>query len=253
LASSPTEVSHHRFKGRDGFDLAFHELGEGRPLVLIHGLFSSAQVNWIKYGHAAAIAAKGYRVIMPDLRGHGESNGPGAAFPPDVLVDDGFALIDHLGLTDYDLGGYSLGGRTTARLLVRGAKPGKAIIAGMGLTGLLDTGKRVEFFRKVLEGAGTHERGSNEYFAEAFLKSTGGDAAALRPILDSFVDSSREDLAAIDLPVLVITGEEDHDNGSPAALAALLPHSTYVTIPGNHMSAVTKRELGRGIATFLAG
>jgi len=41
----------------------------------------------------------------------------------DVLAMDAEALIAHLGLSDYDLGGYSLGGRTTARLLVRGARP----------------------------------------------------------------------------------------------------------------------------------
>jgi pimeloyl-ACP methyl ester carboxylesterase len=48
-------------------------MGEGRPLVLIHGLFSSAFTNWIRYGHAARLARAGFRLIMPDLRAHGES------------------------------------------------------------------------------------------------------------------------------------------------------------------------------------
>ena len=115
----------HYFLGGDGAKLAYHEMGEGRPLVLIHGFFSTALVNWVRYGHAAKIAARGYRVIMPDLRGHGASARPHdpAAYPPDVLADDGFALIEQLGLSDYDLGGYSLGGRTTLRMLVRGAAP----------------------------------------------------------------------------------------------------------------------------------
>ena len=63
----------HHFTAADGVDLAWHELGEGRPLVLLHGLFSDADTNWLKFGHAAAIAAAGFRVIMPDLRAHGES------------------------------------------------------------------------------------------------------------------------------------------------------------------------------------
>ena len=48
---------------------------------------------------------------------------------PDVLARDGLALIAHLGLTDYDLGGYSLGARTTVRMLVarRRAAPGGAL------------------------------------------------------------------------------------------------------------------------------
>src|SRR5260370_11027233 len=125
------------FQAGDGVQLAYREIGEGRPLVLIHGYFSTAMVNWVRYGHAAVIAAQGYRVIMPDLRGHGDSAKPhaAAAYPPDVLADDGFALIEQLGLTDYDLGGYSLGGRTTIRMLARGATPRRAIVAGAGRGG----------------------------------------------------------------------------------------------------------------------
>ena len=37
--------------------------------MLIHGFFSTAMVNWVRYGHAATIAGLGYRVVMPDLRG----------------------------------------------------------------------------------------------------------------------------------------------------------------------------------------
>jgi pimeloyl-ACP methyl ester carboxylesterase len=116
----------HHFTAADGTGLAWHELGEGRPVVLLHGLFSDAFTNWLRYGHAAAIATKGFRVIMPDLRAHGQSGKPHdpAFYPPDILADDGLALIAHLGLTDYDLGGYSLGARTNVRMVVRGAAPG---------------------------------------------------------------------------------------------------------------------------------
>src|SRR5258706_358771 len=100
-------------------------MGEGRPVVLLHGYFSDAITNWVRYGHAAAIAARGCRVIMPDLRAHGSSAKPhdAASYPPDALPRDGLALIAHLGLADYDLGGYSLGARTTVRMLVAGATP----------------------------------------------------------------------------------------------------------------------------------
>ena len=54
------------------------------------------------------------------------------------------------------------------------------------------------------------------------------------------------------MPVLVLMGAEDDDNGSGAELAALLPDGRYVEVPGNHMSAVTKPELGRAMADFLA-
>ena len=118
-----TEIPLCYFRGRDGARLAYRELGEGRPLILIHGYLSSAMV--MIDGIAGKIAGRGYRVILPDLRGHGDSARPHdpAAYPPDALADDGVALIGHLGLTDYDLGGYSLGGRTVIRILARGGTP----------------------------------------------------------------------------------------------------------------------------------
>jgi pimeloyl-ACP methyl ester carboxylesterase len=250
---SPTDFPVHRFAAPDGVHLAWREVGEGRPLVLFHGLFSNAWTNWIRYGHAARIAAAGVRLILPDLRGHGDSDAPHdkSHWPPDILAADGEALVAHLGLTDYDLGGYSLGGRTTARMLARGARPARAIFAGMGLQGMVHTAGRGGFFRKVLEGIGTHKQGSAEWLAEAFLKTTGGDPQALLPLLDTFVDTPLEILSSLELPILVLTGEQDNDNGSAEALADILPHGIFRSVPGNHMSAVLKPELGAAIADFL--
>lgn len=244
----------HFFQAPDRVRLAWHELGEGRPVLLLHGLFSNAETNWIRFGHAAAIAERGFRVIVPDLRAHGDSGKPheAAGYPPDVLAYDGLALIAHLGLTDYDLGGYSLGARTSVRMAILGASPRRLIVSGMGLRGLLHTAGRSEHFRHVLTGMGTHPRGSSEWLAEAFLKTTKGDPQALLPLLGSFVDSTQAELRALAMPTLVLSGAEDQDNGPAADLARLLPDARFIEVPGNHMSAVTKPELGRAIADFLA-
>ncbi|TWB35259.1 alpha/beta fold hydrolase [Nitrospirillum pindoramense] len=252
---APTDIAVQYFFGHDGQRLAYREVGQGRPLVLIHGYFSTATVNWLKYGHAARIAERGYRVIMPDLRAHGDSAKPHevSAYPPDVLADDGLALVEHLGLSDYDLGGYSLGGRTTMRMLARGATPARAVCAGMGLAGLTHTAGRGEHFRRILTNLGSFQRGTPEWMAEAFLKTVGGDPVALLNILETFVDTPLAVLAGLDLPVLVTAGAQDQDNGSAADLVAALPNARYTEIPGDHMSAVTKPDLGRAIADFLAG
>jgi pimeloyl-ACP methyl ester carboxylesterase len=254
LANSQTELPVQYFRGPDGIELAYRELGKGRPLVLIHGYVSNAMVNWVRYGHAAKIAAKGYRVIMPDLRGHGDSakaHDP-AAYAPDILAGDGLALVEHLGLTDYDLGGYSLGGRTTIRLLARGARPRRAIVAGMGLEGILHTEGRGGFFRRVFTNPGSFPRGSIESATEAFLKTVNGDTEALLLVLDTFVDTPLEALAGMDMPILVLTGVDDEYNESAEDLARALPHATHRIVPGNHMSAVTRPELGDAIAEWLA-
>jgi len=251
VAGQPSE---HRFASFDGVEIAWQALGEGRPLVLIHGLFSNAWTNWIRYGHAARLAEAGHRVIMPDLRGHGLSARPheASAYPPDVLARDGMALVARLGLTDYDLGGYSLGGRTVVRMLVDGASPRRAIVAGMGLSGVTDTGHRADHFRHIVTGLGTHPRGTPEWTAEAFLKTTGADPRAMLPLLDSFVDTGEAALRRIALPLLVIAGEADDDNGSASDLAGLLPDGHFVAVPGNHMSAVLRPELSQAMVDFLA-
>ncbi|MBS0478403.1 MAG: alpha/beta hydrolase [Proteobacteria bacterium] len=252
MANSPIEPQF--FDSFDGERLAWREVGGGRALVLIHGFFSDAYTNWIRYGHAATIAAAGFRVIMPDLRAHGSSATPhdAMAYPPDVLMRDGFALIEHLALNDYDLGGYSLGARTTMRMLANGARPRRAVLSGMGLTGITETEGRSGHFRNILTNLGTFRQGSPEWLAEAFLKTTKGDPVALLHILDTFVNTSEEQVRQVPTPVLVLQGRDDGDNGSASALADALPHATYLEIPGNHMSAVTRPELGEAIAAFLA-
>lgn len=241
----------------DGTRIAWHETGEGRPVMLIHGYMSDANTNWIRYGHAAKIAAKGFRVIMPDLRAHGASDRPqdAAAYRPDVLAEDNEALVAHLGLTDYDLGGYSLGARTAMRMVDRGPVPAPArlMFVGMGLEGLTDTDRRSGHFRGILDNLGTFERGSPKWLVEAFLKTTKGDPVALRHVLDTFVDTPLSRIEAISQPTLVLAGEEDDDNGSHRELAAAIPGATLAEVPGGHMSAVIKPELGDALAAWLAG
>ena len=249
-----TSLEPRFFDSFDGTRLAWREVGEGRAVVLLHGYFSDAHTNWIRYGHAAAIAARGFRVIMPDLRAHGSSDKPHdlAAYPPDALTRDGHALVEHLGLIDYDLGGYSLGARTASRMLCTGAGPRRVIFCGMGLAGLVESDRRVDHFRHILTNLGSHPRGSPEWLAEAFLKTTKGDPQALLGILSTFVDTPREALAGFLQPALVVCGVEDFDNGSARDLADALPSATYTEVPGGHMSSVTKPELGQAMADFLA-
>lgn len=249
----PTDIPVYRFASFDGADLVWREMGQGRPVVLLHGLFSDAQTNWIRYGHANTLVNNYFRVIMPDLRAHGSSakqHDP-AAYPRDVLVEDGLALIEHLGLTDYDLGGYSLGARTVVRMLVRGASPRRVVVSGMGFSGLTDTAPRTNHFKHILDNLGSFAKFTPEWNAESFLKTTRGDSVALRLLLDTFVDTSPDSIAAISQPTLVLSGQDDSDNGSVEQLADLLPDATLVRTPGGHMSAVTKPELGNAIAAFL--
>ncbi len=243
------------FASFDGARIAWHEVGAGRPVVLLHGLFSDATTNWIKFGTAAALAAAGCRAIMPDLRGHGASARPhaAAAYPHDVLALDTAALVAHLGLADYDLGGYSLGARTTVRCLVRGMAPRRVVLGGMGLSGLLEVGRRSDWFLSVIADPDRFARGTPGWSAVQFMRTNGVDGAAVAHVLRSQLATDRAALDGLTRPTLVVCGADDSDNGSAPDLAAALPAATYAEVPGTHMSSVTKPAFGEAIAAFLAG
>lgn len=248
-----TETTVTMMPGHRGTPLAVHQIGSGRPLVLLHGLFSSAYVNWIKYGTAAAIAARGFRVIMPDFRVHGESAASHDPddYPADVLALDVEALISGLRLDDYDLGGFSLGARTTALLLTRGLRPRRAILAGMGLQGLSGWAKRRDFFLSVIADRDSIKHGDPRWLSLQFMKTMKVDGEAASLLLRSFGDVDPASLSRLNLPILVVSGAEDKDNGSPQELVDALPDARFGEIPGTHMSSVTKPELARVIGEFL--
>ena len=242
------------YPGHLGSRLAVHRLGEGRPVLLLHGLFSNAEVNWIKYGTAAQLAEAGFLAIMPDLRAHGQSDAPHdpAAYPEDVLVADALAVVADLGLTDYDLVGFSLGARTALRAVVAGLTPRRLVLGGMGLEGIAQWAKRSAHFINAIDRFGTIPHGDPAFFAQAFMKTMQVDRAAVRLLLGSVDDTALADLAKVTMPTLVVCGAEDQDNGSAPALAKALPNGHYAEVPGNHMSSVTKPELGAAIIAFLS-
>ncbi|WP_296680245.1 alpha/beta fold hydrolase [Novosphingobium sp.] len=248
-------MSAEMFSGFGGAQLALHRIGAGRPLILLHGLFSKAEMNWIKWGHAALLADAGFECLMPDLRAHGQSAAPheAAAYPDDVLALDLVALITHLGLNDFDLAGFSLGSRTAVRAIIGGLRPAQLVLAGMGLQGLAGWSGRQAFFTRAIDAFGTAKPGDDTYMAQQFMKSMKVDRVAARLLLATFADTAPAELAAVTMPAAVICGDEDRDNGDPAALTAALPDAVHRVIPGTHMGCVTRPELGEAIRDFLTG
>src|ERR1700733_4969338 len=245
-----------RFAGRDGADLACSETGSGRPLILLHG-FMGAGSQWLEQGTVDALAEQADRIVLPDLRGHGASAKPHdrAAYPPDVLADDGLALVEHLGLGDgdYDLGGYSLGARIVVRMLARGARPGRAVVAGQGLAKIAGP-----------QGGGTSRRaltaladgialppGSADAQMAHWAAQLGADPRALLCVLGSLVPTPEDDLRQITTPTLVVIGDRD-ERSDADELAALLPAGCFARVPGGHGGAFAAPELAAVMKAFLA-
>jgi len=237
----------------DGAELAVHRVGQGRQVLLLHGLFSSAEMNWIRFGHAATLAESGCEAIMPDLRAHGSSAAPHdpAAYPPGVLVRDVEAVVASLGLEDFDLVGFSLGARTAAGAVVAGLAPRRLVLAGMGLEGLAGWKRRAAFFIDAIDRFAEIRQGDAAYFAVQFMKTMRVDRTAARLLLDAVPDLSPEDLGNLSMPTLVVCGDKDRDNGSPQKLVDALPNGRFEEVPGTHMGSVTEPALGETIARFL--
>ena len=248
------EAAIHFWTASDGVRLAYHELGEGRPVVLLHGLFSDATMNWIKFGHAERIAARGFRVIMPDLRAHGQSDRPHGEqfYPKGILARDLRELVALLDVTEFDLGGFSLGARTTVEAVGEGLRPRRAVLGGAGLDGLRNWKRRKTFFVEAIRLFDSVQRGDPHWLSIQFMKSQKIDRVASAQLLESFEDAFMRWLEAFTMPTLVVCGDQDDDNGSAEELANVLPNAIFEEVPGTHMSSVTKPELGEAIAAFLA-
>jgi pimeloyl-ACP methyl ester carboxylesterase len=251
-----SDAAIHHFTSSDGVQLAWRETGEGRPVILLHGLFSDSFVNWVKFGTAARIAAEGFRVIMPDLRAHGHSGAlhEPVHYPQLVLVRDLKEMIDHLGLQDFDLGGFSLGARTTIEAVIGGVTPRRAILAGTGLDVLTNWERRSRFYVEAIDRFGEVKRDDPHWLAVQFMKTMKVDRPAARLLLGTMRDREPKDglVEAFVMPTLVVCGDKDDDNGSAVELANALLHAEYAEIPGTHMSSVTQPELGEAIARFLS-
>jgi pimeloyl-ACP methyl ester carboxylesterase len=244
----------HRIFAPDGVGLAVHELGEGPPVVLLHGFMSSARGNWFSPRLAQALAQTGHRVIAPDARGHGESDAPTdlAAWPADIMADDVLALVEQLDLTDFDLVGYSMGARTAMRVCARGLKPRRLVTGGMGAEGIMSAGPRAEMFEDAIRHG---ERSGDPVIGRAIdglLASQGLARDAMLGVLASFHPTTEAEIRAVACPALVMLGEDDHDNGSAETLAAWLPQGQSLRTPGDHGTTVSTAEFREALVGFLS-
>lgn len=107
--------------------------GDGEPVILIHGLYSSGAMNWGLPG-TSALLARHFRIIALDCRGHGQSDKPTAegAYGTN-MVEDVVRLMDHLNLPKARIAGYSMGGMIAMKLAVTHPdRVSRVVLGGMG-------------------------------------------------------------------------------------------------------------------------
>jgi pimeloyl-ACP methyl ester carboxylesterase len=241
------------FTSFDGQTLAYHTLGEGRPILLLHGFMASTALNWTGPGITAKLAARGRKVIGLDFRGHGASApyNLAADYPPDVLALDVEAWIQHLGLSEFDLATYSMGSRTAVRLLTRALRPTRLVMGGIGDTGATTIGSRLDYFEDcLLNGEHSAHPAAAKRMAD-MLAAQGLAAHAMLKVLKSQLPVDPAALATIETPILIVNGDRDADNGSPEGLVRLFANATSKRVKGDHLTAIGDPRLAELYGDFL--
>jgi len=265
----------------DGAQIFYQDWGEGRAVVLSHGWPLTGD-SW--EAQALFLASHGYRVIAHDRRGHGRSTRTYHGNDMNTYADDLAALIETLDLRNVTLVGFSTGGGEVARYIGR---HGSGRIAQMALVSavapfMLQTednpggvpievfdslragslADRSQLYRDLADGpffggnrpGGTLSQGVRDAFWLQGLQA--GHHSAYECIAAFSETDFRSDLDALDVPTLVIHGDDDQvvpfEVGGKAS-AARIKGAELKVYPGapHGITDTHKQQLGADLLTFL--
>ena len=240
-----------------GVPINFEVIGEGEPIVLVHGFSSSFDRDWLRNGWVDFLVGEGHRVIGLDCRGHGLSGKPHSpeSYAGNRIPDDVLAVLDAVGIERAHVMGYSMGALVTLNLVSRHAERfSSAVVGGAGLpTPAFDPQGRAAL-AEALEAADPAT--ISELPALRFRQSVerrGNDLTALAAFQRS--ERTQADQAALrqlDLPLLVVVGEEDEVLASARQLVALVAGAELVTLAGeDHQSAMAAEGYKQAVRRFL--
>jgi pimeloyl-ACP methyl ester carboxylesterase len=216
----------------NGVRLGYEMEGHGPPVVLIHG-FPLSRAMWRPQVEALRDR---FTVILPDLRGFGESDVPQGDLTMDTYADDVLGLLDALGYDRVALGGCSMGGYVAFRIVARAAARIRALLIADSRAGAdSDEGRerRHAAIRRI------HAEGPEGFLSEFTAQLVGPTTKARRPAVLEAVrqivgtppasslttglaamatrPDSRPLLASVTVPTLVVVGEEDTSTPPAAA------------------------------------
>lgn len=242
--------------GRTNYYMTF---GEGRPVLLLHGISNSGRA-WAP--QIPELVAAGYRVIAPDHAGHGASSRLSRPLGVSDLADDARALIDTLGIDSLDVVGLSLGGMVALEMALRQPeRVSRLVIANsFDKTATLAFRTMAESWATTFEQmhGPLHRLEQNwpSLVSPAFQSSAegmrtyqvwhgiaaGADGASLAHVARGIVDFDRaEEITSLAMPTLFIAGELDRMSTPQTGLsmAGRAPHGRFHLIEGAaHISNV---------------
>ncbi|HEV2120944.1 MAG TPA: alpha/beta hydrolase [Candidatus Bathyarchaeia archaeon] len=261
-------------------DLYYEDHGSGKPVVLIHG-YPLSGASWEK--QLPVLLAGGYRVITYDRRGFGKSSKPTSGYNYDTFAEDLQKLVNHLGLHDFALVGFSMGGGEVARYMGRyGSKDvSKAVfissvppyllkapdnpegVDGSAFDGIQAAIKadRYAFFTEFFKNFYNTDQFLGKRVSEQAVQASWNIAAsagatASLACVSTWLEDFRKDLARVQVPVLVIHGDADRIVPFPASgqrTAKMVPGARLVVVKdGPHFISWTHSdEVSAALLSFL--
>jgi pimeloyl-ACP methyl ester carboxylesterase/putative sterol carrier protein len=278
---TPQDLEHTTIHA-GGIDLSTYVFGQGPPVVLLHGLAATK----LSYLPLLPALAERYRVIVPDLPGHGESGKPRARYTPAYFTKIIHALFDELGIEDAAVIGNSMGGRIALEVVARHPHRVNSLIlldpaaAGLPfplyarLLGLLPTGvgaipvpwrKRIvvtaisQMFARPESLPRAGYIAAAEEFIRIYRKGRARVAllSAMRGLIRDDPDAFWKKVAAIEVPTLIAWGREDRlvPLGLGHRLANTIPDAQLVVMPetGHVPQFEQPEETRRLVLDFLDG
>lgn len=263
FSDSPRHLARESgFVESDGMQIYFEDYGCGEPIVLVHGWGSSLHSNWVRTGWLDALLPM-RRVVVLDVRGHGESDKPldQSAYGYANMSRDVLAIMDHLEIPKADLMGYSMGSCIGASLL----GSSRTRFTSMILGGIGDeTDESLANLPKIVAGLRAKDPARIEdplslgyrNFASADPRN---DLEALaRSALQIWPEGFPLRLIGptateIDLCVLVVNGADDHPYiDTVHELVEAIPSAELVVIPDHdHVSVIVAPRFKQEVLQFL--
>ena len=253
------------FFDSNGVQIHYIDIGEGEPVVLLHGINSNLQRAWFDRDIANQLQVAGYRVLALDARAHGKSGTPHdpAQYGPEMALDIE-RLLDHVGLSKAHVVGYSMGALIAGKL--RELRPDRIVSLTLGGYGWRREAGPSPYH---LELADSLERGDgfmplyrysypdwSEEDREARSRATLArlpDIAATIALLRGYKFSvAEESLRNNTVPTLAIIGELDPRKESVDAFQGVMKNLEIVVIEGaDHGKAIGRPEFIANVIEFL--
>ena len=263
-ATAQSFTAEDRYFDSQGVRIRYVDVGRGEPVLFFHAMSESVE-RLLNTGVIDRLAAH-FRVIVFDMRGHGKSDKPhDPAAYGQAMVEDAARLLDHVQVRSVHVVGYSLGGYVAAKFTA--THPARVRTATFGASSVMSARLwAMRFEGRIVSIADALERGDPRPLIGRFTAAeelerraneliSRNDLIALAAVVRAFRGASlltNDEIAALQMPLLVIVGSEDLPESRVEAFEGLQPKLTTVVIEGaTHADTLPRAEFSDSLRDFL--